>query len=125
MARREGRDGGHGHEAQEVGPRLVVDGDVSCNAAIQAQGEGFEVYVVTDASGGVSREAHDMAVRRMVQAGIVPITWMALLGEWQRDGAREKTLPDLVDLLLEHGGSTGVAYAWELQLLAENKQPGF
>ncbi len=80
--------------------------------------------MVTDASGGVSPEAHDMAVRRMVQAGIVPITWMALLGEWQRDWAREKTLPDLVNLLLEHGGATGVAYAWELQLLAENN-PAF
>jgi nicotinamidase-related amidase len=93
--------------------------------AIQGQGEGFEVYVVTDASGGVSPEAHDTAVRRMVQAGIVPITWMALLGGRQRDRAREKTLPDLANLLLEHGGATGVAYAWELQLLAENKQPGF
>src|SRR3954466_8192860 len=39
---------------------------------IQAQGEGYDVYVVTDASGCVSVEAHDMAVRRMVQAGIVP-----------------------------------------------------
>jgi nicotinamidase-related amidase len=46
--------------------------------AIQAQGEGYQVYAVTDASGGVSPEAHDMAVRRMVQAGVVPITWMAL-----------------------------------------------
>jgi nicotinamidase-related amidase len=94
--------------------------------AIQAQGEGFEVYVVTDASGGVSPEAHDMAVRRMVQAGIVPITWMALLREWQRDWAREDTIPALANLLIEHGGATGVAHAWELQLLAENKQkPGF
>lgn len=90
--------------------------------AIQAQGEGFEVYVVTDASGGVSPEAHDMAVRRMVQAGIVPITWLGLLGEWQRDWAREKTLPDLVRLLIEHGGAAGVAYAWEQQLLGESKQ---
>ena len=93
--------------------------------AIQAQGEGFEVYVVTDASGGVSPEAHDMAVRRMVQAGIVPITWMALLGEWQRDWAREDTIPALANLLIEHGGATGVAHVWELQLLAENKQPDF
>jgi nicotinamidase-related amidase len=90
--------------------------------AIQAQGEGFEVYVVTDASGGVSPEAHDMAVRRMVQAGIVPITWVGLLGEWQRDWAREETLPDLISLLIEHGGATGVAYAWERQLLGESKQ---
>ncbi len=60
--------------------------------AIQAVGEGFEVFVVTDASGGVSREAHDMAVQRMIQAGVVPITWMAVLGEWQRDWAREETV---------------------------------
>ena len=92
--------------------------------AIQAQGEGYDVYVVTDASGGVSPEAHDMAVRRMVQAGIVPITWMALSGEWQRDWAREKTLPDMANVFIEHGGATGVASAWERQLLAGNNQPG-
>ena len=37
-----------------------------------------------------------MAVRRMVQAGAVPITWIALSGEWQRDWARELTLADTV-----------------------------
>src|SRR5258705_5266952 len=79
--------------------------------AIQAQGEGWEVYVVTDCSGGVSPEAHDMAVRRMVQAGIVPITWMALMGEWQRDWAREDTIPALAKLLGENGGASGVAFA--------------
>lgn len=89
--------------------------------AIQAQGEGWEVYVVTDASGGVSTEAHDMAVRRMVQAGIVPITWIALMGEWQRDWARESTLGDLAAVLGEHGGASGVAFAWEMQLLSGNK----
>src|ERR1700716_2423759 len=57
--------------------------------AIQAQGEGYEVYIVTDASGGVSVEAHDMAVRRMVQAGIVPITWLAVASEWQGDWGGE------------------------------------
>ena len=35
---------------------------------IQALGEGWEVYFVTDASGGVSVEAHDRAVQRMIQA---------------------------------------------------------
>src|SRR5580765_6910111 len=40
--------------------------------AIQALGEGYEVYVITDASGGVTIEAHEMAVRRMIQAGAVP-----------------------------------------------------
>src|SRR5207237_3590969 len=85
--------------------------------AIQAAGEGYDVYVVTDASGGVSVEAHDMAVRRMVQAGVVPITWMALSGEWQRDWARESTLADVGKILAEHGGGSGVASAWEAQLI--------
>jgi nicotinamidase-related amidase len=86
--------------------------------ALQALGEGYDVFVVTDASGGVTSEAHDMAVRRMVQAGAVPITWMAVLGEWQRDWAREKTAAAVAGVVLEHGGASAVALAWELQLLA-------
>ncbi len=89
--------------------------------AIQAAGEGFEVYAVTDASGGVSAEAHDMAVRRMVQAGVVPITWLAVMGEWQRDWAREETIPGAAAVQAQHGGATGVAFAWETQLLAAGR----
>jgi nicotinamidase-related amidase len=89
---------------------------------IQALGEGYEVYIVTDASGGVTPEAHDMAVRRMVQAGAVPMTWMAVLSEWQRDWAREETLPGMFDVLLNHGGASGVALAWELQLLGSTSK---
>ena len=86
--------------------------------AIQAAGEGFEVFVVTDASGGASAEAHDMAVRRMTQAGVVPITWIAVAGEWQRDWAREETVPGLAELQAQHAGASGIAFAWETQLLA-------
>ncbi|MFI1569511.1 hydrolase [Streptomyces anulatus] len=92
--------------------------------AIQAAGEGFEVYAVTDASGGVSAEAHDMAVRRMVQAGVVPITWLAVMGEWQRDWAREETIPGAAEVQAQHGGATGVAFAWETQLLAGSARSG-
>lgn len=75
--------------------------------------EGYEVYIVTDASGGVSKEAHDMAVTRMVQAGAVPITWMQLLLEYQRDWARQSTYDATVKIALEHGGAygTGLEYA--------------
>jgi len=86
--------------------------------AIQAVGEGYDVFVVTDACGGVSEESHDMAVRRMVQAGVVPINWLAVLGEWQRDWARAKSAAGLASVVLEHGGASGVASAWEFQLLA-------
>jgi nicotinamidase-related amidase len=86
--------------------------------AIQALAEGYDVFVVTDASGGVTLETHEMAVRRMVAAGAVPITWMAVLGEWQRDWAREETAGGVGGIILEHGGGSAVALAWELQLLA-------
>ena len=86
--------------------------------AIQALAEGYDVFIVTDASGGVTLEAHEMAVRRMVAAGAVPITWMAVLGEWQRDWAREETAAGVGGIMLEHGGGSAVAFAWELQLLA-------
>jgi len=87
---------------------------------IHALGDGYDVYIVTDASGGVSIEAHEMAVRRMVQAGAAPMTWMAVGGELQRDWAREATVPGLAELLAQHGGGTGVAVAWEMQLLAHD-----
>ena len=85
---------------------------------IQALGEGYEVYIVTDASGGVSLEAHEMAIQRMVQAGAVPITWMVLASELQRDWARTGTAPALAEMLVEHAGVVGTSYTWEQQLLA-------
>jgi nicotinamidase-related amidase len=86
--------------------------------AIQAAGEGYDVFVVTDASGSVSKEAHDMAVRRMEAHGITPINWLAVASEWQRDWARTETAGQAAGLMMEHAGASGVAYAWELQLLA-------
>jgi nicotinamidase-related amidase len=90
--------------------------------AIHALGEGYDVYVVTDASGGVSVEAHDRAIQRLVQAGAVPVTWMGVLSEWQRDWAREATVAAVAEIVLAHGGSTGTSLAWELQLLASGAQ---
>lgn len=53
--------------------------------ALSALSQGYEVYVVTDASGGVTPQAHEHAVQRMVQAGAVPVTWVQVLLELQRD----------------------------------------
>jgi nicotinamidase-related amidase len=86
--------------------------------AIQAAGEGYDVFVVTDACGAVSLEAHDMAVRRMVNAGVTPINWLAVVSEWQRDWARVETAGKLASVLVDHAGASGIAFNWELQLLA-------
>jgi len=85
--------------------------------AIQAAAEGYDVFVVTDACGSPSLEGHDMSVRRMVQHGITPITWFAVMSEWQRDWARIDSATQLTGLMIEHCGATGVAIAWEQQLL--------
>jgi nicotinamidase-related amidase len=85
--------------------------------AIQAVDDGYAVYVVTDASGGTTREAHDMAVQRMVQAGVVPITSGAVMAELQRDWAREATIAGVAAVLGQHGGGSGVPFAWEMQRL--------
>jgi len=89
---------------------------------IQSLADGYDVFIVTDASGGVTREAHDMAVLRMVQAGAVPITWVAAMSEWQRDWAREATVPAIAEITVAHGGASGVAFAWEQQLLNSGRK---
>lgn len=85
---------------------------------IHALGDGYEVYFVTDASGGVSVEAHEMGIQRMIQAGAVPLTWMVFASELQRDWAREETARKVSEALLDHGGASATNLAWELQLLS-------
>ena len=89
--------------------------------AIQAAGEGYDVYVVTDASGGVSVEAHEMAIQRMIQAGVVPITWGVFGSELQRDWSRTETVPGVGQNLIEHWGNVGTSLQWEQQLIATAK----
>lgn len=78
--------------------------------------EGYDVYFVTDASGGVSEEAHDMAVQRMIQAGAHPITWMQYMLELQRDWARGETYAAVTGIAKEHAGGygLGIIYAKEM-----------
>lgn len=85
--------------------------------AIQALGEGWDTTVITDASGGTSVEAHQLAVQRMIAAGANMMTWMALAAEWQRDWARAETANALNDVMMQHAAGSGVAYFWEQQLL--------
>jgi len=92
--------------------------------AIHAMGDGYDVYVVTDASGGVTVEAHDMAVRRLVAAGAQPITWLGLAGELQRDWARTEHLGEVAQVLIDHAGATGSVFLWETQLLGEPEFKG-
>jgi nicotinamidase-related amidase len=84
---------------------------------LSALAEGYEVYIVTDASGGASKEAHDMAVQRMIQAGAVPITTWAYVSELQRDWARAATAGEVSNLFAARGGGFGQGLRWQWQLL--------
>jgi nicotinamidase-related amidase len=53
--------------------------------ALAAQAAGHEVYAVIDASGTWSKLVQEVAVQRMVQAGIIPVTWVAVAAELQGD----------------------------------------
>lgn len=75
--------------------------------ALSAREVGYEVYFVVDAVGGVSTDAHSAAVERLIQAGAIPITWIALLQELQRDWSRTETAEEVLRIGREHGGSWG------------------
>ncbi|HGY2265233.1 hydrolase [Morganella morganii] len=77
---------------------------------------GYEVYIVTDASGGTSVDAHERSIDRMVQAGAVPVTWQQVLLEYQRDWARKETYDAVMGLVQEHSGAygMGVDYAYTM-----------
>jgi nicotinamidase-related amidase len=102
-------------------PKVVVSGlwtEVCNNSfALSAMLEGgFEIYMVGDASGGTSKEAHDYSMQRMVQAGVVPVTWQQVLLEWQRDWARKETYDAVMAIVREHSGAygMGVDYAYTM-----------
>lgn len=90
---------------------------------LSAMDEGYEVYIVTDASGGVTKEAHDMAVQRMVQAGAQPITWLQYMLELQRDWARADTYAPVMDIAKQHAGGygLGILYANDMFKAKEGK----
>ena len=92
--------------------------------AIHGMGDGYDVYVVTDASGGVTPEAHDMAIRRLVAAGAQPITWLGLAGELQRDWARTEHLEEVAQVLIDHASASGSVFLWEMQLLGATQFKG-
>ena len=77
--------------------------------ALDAIQEGYEVYVVADAVGGTSLTAHDMALRRVEQAGGKLISVTQLFCELQRDWARKDTVPGFMSLFFDMHGNAGVA----------------
>ncbi len=81
--------------------------------ALDALKEGYEVYVVADAVGGTSVVAHEMALRRIEQAGGKMISLTQLLCELQRDWQRKETVPAFMGIFIETGGTMGIQLSYD------------
>lgn len=70
--------------------------------------QGYEAYVIADACGDVSTEAHNRAMERMIQAGVRPMTSLQYLLELQRDWARTETYESTTGIAKLYGGAYGL-----------------
>ena len=105
-------------KVNEIGKRRIVLAGLWTSVcivgpALSALDQGFEVYVIADACGDVSTEAHNRAMDRMVQAGARPMTSLQYLLELQRDWARGETYESTTGIAKTNGGAygLGVTYA--------------
>jgi len=87
-----------------------------------ALAEGYEVLMVTDASGGTSVEAHNAAIRRCESHGAESITSIQVLLELQRDWARKETYVGTTDIAREHFGAYGMGIDYAASLLHDYGQ---
>ena len=85
--------------------------------ALSALAENYEVYVITDACGDVSQEAHERAVQRMVHSGVKPMTAVQYVLELQRDWARQETYVAVTDLMKKYGGAYGLGIQYSHKML--------
>ena len=90
---------------------------------LSALDQGFDVYVVADACGDVTLEAHERALDRMIQAGARPMTAMQYLLELQRDWARSETYGLTTGIAEVHGGAYGLGIAYT-NFIADHYQIG-
>ena len=106
-------DGRISERVNEIGkPRIVLGGlwTSVCivGPALSALDQGFEVYVIADACGDISDEAHERAMQRMIQAGARPMTSLQYLLELQRDWARGETYDLTTGIARANGGGYGL-----------------
>ncbi|PWC31476.1 hydrolase [Azospirillum sp. TSO35-2] len=86
--------------------------------------EGFEVFIITDASGGTSVESHEAAVRRMEQAGAKSLTSVTALLELQRDWAKRESYDGVMAIVREHFGAYGMGVDYAYTMVHKAPQRG-
>tara|TARA_R110001606_G_scaffold194902_1_gene342613 strand:- start:945 stop:1616 length:672 start_codon:yes stop_codon:yes gene_type:complete len=84
----------------------------------------YEVFIVTDASGGTTLEAHDAAIRRMENAGARSLTTLTALLELQRDWAIRETYDGVMAIVKEHFGAYGMGVDYAYTMVHKAPQRG-
>lgn len=91
--------------------KLVVSGlwTSMCFAftALHGLREGMDVYGLVDAAGDSTRDAHKYGITRMLQAGVIPITWETLMSEWMHDWANPK-VAELKEVYVKYDSMLGM-----------------
>ena len=106
-------DDGTWNAFQKTGrKKLVVSGlwTSMCFAytALHALKEGYEVYGLIDAAGDSTPDAHEYGVKRMLQAGVIPITLEALVSEWMHDWSNPKAGELVKEVYSKYGAMIGL-----------------
>jgi nicotinamidase-related amidase len=83
--------------------------------------DGYEVYFVADACGGMSKASHQTAIARMMQVGARPLTWVSAMLEMQRSWANKETYQAVMEVVKEHGGAYGLGVEYK-EFVMPNKQ---
>jgi nicotinamidase-related amidase len=76
--------------------------------ALHALREGYEVYGLIDAAGDSTHDAHKYGVKRMLQAGVIPITVESLVSEWMHDWGNPKSMELVKDVYSKYGAMIGL-----------------
>ena len=92
--------------------------------ALSAIDDGYEVFVIADACGDVSEEAHERAMQRMIQLGVRPITSLQYLLELQRDWARHETYDAVTHAAMSYGGAYGLGLIYAKSILGAEAREG-
>ena len=101
--------------------RLIVAGFLTeacvSFSALSAVREGFEVFVVADACGGLTPQSHELALRRLEQAGAHLTSWIQVLLEFQRDWTRHATYEAARAIAVANGGGYGMGLAYAREMI--------
>jgi nicotinamidase-related amidase len=101
--------------------RLLISGLLSeaCVSfcALSALADGYDVWVVADACGGLTPTSHELALRRMEAAGVKVTSWIQVLLELQRDWTRHETYDGARAIVESHGGGYGIGLSYARDMI--------